>query len=438
VSLFRKYRALGPWDSAGDAVPMRYNRSGGTVAVTNDTALRHSAVWACLRLRANLVSTMPVDAYRNVSGINLEIAKPPVLVDPGGERVDMQEWLYSSQVDLDRAGNTFGLVTERAGTGLPARIDLQPLSECSVIVRKGQLTYRFQNKEYDPYEVWHERQYTVSGCPIGLSPVAYAAWTIGEYLSIQEFAINWFGSGGMPKAQLRNVARTVGKDDAVGIKARFKSSVENGDIWVTGNDWEYKPLQTEQVGNAWIEAKQFGIADVARFFDCPGDLIDAAVQSGNITYASITQRNLQFLIMHLGPTLVRRELALSKLLPKPRFVKFNTDALLRMDPKSKADTFKVQIDSRTMTPTEARAIEDRAPLTAAETAEFELYWPTGKGGGTSKQLSLVEMIQKIYLGVGTVITWEEARVILNQAGAGLDPSIPAPDAPDAGSVEIGV
>lgn len=355
---------------------MRYSRSGGSVAVTNDSALRHSAVWACLRLRANLVSTMPVDAYREVASINVEIPKPPVLVNPGGERVDLSEWLYSSQVDLDRSGNAFGLIVERTGTGLPARIDLQPISECSVIVRKGELKYRFGSKEYSPADVWHERQYTVSGVPIGLSPVAYAAWTVGEFLSIQEFATNWFGSGGMPKAQLRNTAKTVPQNDAVSIKAKFKSSVENGDIWVTGNDWEYKPLQTEDVGNAWIEAKAFGIADVARFFDVPGDLIDAAVQSGNITYASITQRNLQFLIMHLGPTLIRRELALSRLLAKPRFVKFNTDALLRMDPKAKADAFKVQIDSRTLTPTEVRGIEDRSPLTPEQAAEFEQYWPT--------------------------------------------------------------
>ena len=39
--------------------------------------------------------------------------------------------------------------------------------------------------------------------------------------------------------------------------------------------------------------------------------------------------------------------------------------------------------------------------------------------GNSRQLSLVEMIQKVYLGVGVVITAPEARTILNQAGAGL-------------------
>lgn len=375
MSLFRKVRQLGPWDTAASAIPQRYSVRKGTVPVTNDTAMRHSGVWACLRLRANLISTMPVETYRKQGDVRIEIPKPPVLINPGGESVDMYEWLYSSQVDLDRSGNAFGVISERAGTGLPSRIDLQPLDQCSIIVRNGAIKYKFGKKEYEPQDVWHERQYTVSGIPWGLSPVAYAAWTIGEYLSIQDYATNWFGSGGMPKAQLRNTSKTVNPDDALTIKTRFKSSVENGDIWVTGNDWEYKPLQAEAAGNAWIEAKQFGIADVARFFDCPGDLIDAAVSSGSITYASITQRNLQFLIMHLGPAIIRRENALSKLLAKPRYVKFNTDALLRMDTKSRADAVKVQIDSRTLTPTEARLIEDRLPLTPEEAAEFDRYWP---------------------------------------------------------------
>ena len=52
----------------------------------------------------------------------------------------------------------------------------------------------------------------------------------------------------------------------------------------------------------------------------------------------------------------------------------------------------------------------------------------------SKQDTLARTIQQLYLGVGKVITVDEARVILNQLGAGLD--VPAPDelTPDAGEV----
>jgi HK97 family phage portal protein len=373
VSLFTRRS----YPTAQDLIPQRpIQPRQGSMVVTNDTALRHSAVWACLRLRANLISTLPVDVYRRAMGMNLEVPAPPVLVNPGGARVDMIEWLYSTQVDLDRAGNCFGVITETDALNLPKRIDLVSLGDVSIRVKAGELVeYKIGAKLYPPEKIWHERQYTVSGMHVGLSPVAYAAWSIGEYLSIQDFALGWFSGGGVPKAELKNTARVLKPGEATNAKEQFKASMSSGDLFVHGSDWEYKPIQAEQAGSAWLEAKQYGIGDIARFFDCPGDTIDAAVSTGNITYASITQRNLQLLIHHLGPAIVRRETALSKLTPKPRFVKLNTGALLRMDPAARAVMLKTQIDSRVLAPSEARLLDDRPPFTEEQLGEFDRLFP---------------------------------------------------------------
>jgi HK97 family phage portal protein len=356
----------------------RRNGAGG-VHVNNDTALRHSAVWACLRLRADLVSTMPVDVYRRVQGIQVEVPKPPVLVTPGGDKVGVQEWMYSTQVDLDRAGNCFGLITERSGVtgpgglGLPARIDLVSLADVVVRSRGTEITkFVIGGTEYEPRDVWHEKQYTVAGLPMGLSPVAYAAWSIEESLNAQKFAREWFAGGAVPMAELTNTAKTINKDQARIAREAFEASVTNGDLFVHGNDWEYKPIQAVASASQFIEARQFGLGDIARFFGCPGDMIDAAVSGSSITYASITQRNLQFLIMHLGPAVTRREDAFSRfLVSNPRYVKLNTDALLRMDPTARAAMIKTQIDARTLTPSEARELDNRPPLTEANYAEFD-------------------------------------------------------------------
>jgi HK97 family phage portal protein len=372
-------------------------RTGG-VHVTNDTAMRHSAVWACLRLRADLVSTMPVDVYRRINGVQVEVFKPPVLVNPGGERVGLLEWLYSTQLDLDRAGNAFGLITERSGVlgpdgrGLPARIDLLALSDVTVRATGAEITkFVVAGTEYDPWEVWHERQFTVAGLPLGLSPVAYAAWTIEEALNAQQFARDWFGAGAVPLAELKNTAKKINKAEAQIAKDHFKAAVANGDLFVHGHDWEYKPIQAVAQQSAFIEAREFALTDIARFFGVPADLIDAAVSTGSITYASITQRNLQFLIMNLGPALTRREDALSRgLVPGPRYVKFNRSALLAMDPEARARTIQTQINSRTLTPNEARELEDRPPLTAEQLAEFDRVFgaartqpTTASAGGTT-------------------------------------------------------
>jgi HK97 family phage portal protein len=365
--------------SAEDALVQARERRSSRVHVTNDSALRHSAVWACLRLRADLMSSFPIDVYRYVNGFQVEVPKPPVLVTPGGLEIGIKEWMYSTEFDLDRAGNCFGLITERTGVigpdgrGLPGRIELVELGSVSVRANGSTITkFVIGGKEYEPWEVWHEKQYTVGGFPLGLSPVAYAAWSIEESLSAQQFARDWFAAGAVPLAELKNTAKTVDKDQARIAREQFRAAVDSSGLFVHGVDWEYKPIQAVASQSAFLEARQYGAGDVARFFGCPVDLIDAAVSGSSITYANISQRNLQFLIMNLGPAVGRREDAFSrKLVAGPRFVKLNTDALLRMDPEARARTIGLRITNRTLTPSEARALDNLPPYTEDQLAEFD-------------------------------------------------------------------
>lgn len=358
--------------TAEQLVAERLGARTNSTIVTSDTARRHSAVWACVRLRNDLVSTMPIDAYRRVQGIQIEVAKPPMLVSPGGERVDIMEWLYSSGSDLDSAGNTFGIITEKNALNLPARIDLVPVNECTVRVKDGEVwKYRICGKEYDPDKVWHEKQFTVSGVPVGLSAVAYAAWSIGSYLNAQQFAAEWFADGAVPTASLKNTAKKLNATESELVKSRFKAAVANHDLFVTGADWDYNMISVPANQTQFIETMQFSISDIARFFGCPADLIDAAVSGQSVTYANISQRNLQFLIMNLQPQISRRERALSTWLPRGQFVKLNTDALLRMDPQTRAEVEAKKIASRTLAPSEAREKDNRPPFTDEQIAEFD-------------------------------------------------------------------
>jgi len=170
-------------------------------------------MWACLRLRADLISTFPCDTFRSVQGagldLNVSVPKPPVLVTPGGDAWDYVEWMWASQHDFDKSGNIIGVITEWDGRNMPARIDLAPASATTVIQRKGDPVplYKIDNTEYrgrwsgpnSAGKIWHERQYPVPGIPVGLSPLAYAAWSIGEALSLQDFALDWFGGGPCPR-----------------------------------------------------------------------------------------------------------------------------------------------------------------------------------------------------------------------------------------------
>jgi HK97 family phage portal protein len=372
VSLLFK-RGLG---SAEELISQRSGRNRGYGPISRDKAMRNSAVWACLRLRADLISSMPVDVFRRVDGIQVEVTKPAVFLQPGGaDGVRWMEWAYSSQVDLDSLGNTVGVILEKDANGLPVVIELADMDTVSFIGRGGKIEkVRIGGTEYDPSKIWHEKQYTRAGCPIGLSPIAYAASVLNAHLSAQEFALDWFSNASVPGGHLKNTGKTLNKAEAAAAKDNFKATVQAGDIWVSGMDWEYTMLAAKASESQFLEAMGATIPEVCRFLGTPADMIDAESGGKSITYANITQRNLQLLVMNLGPAIARREDAWSwGLLPRPRYAKLNAGAVLRMDLKSRLDAHKVAIDARILAPSEARELEDRPPFTPEQLAEFAIF-----------------------------------------------------------------
>lgn len=378
MSLFRERSSdLGP------LIPTRPGKRSNSVSVTTQTALKHSAVWASVRLRADLISSMPIDVFRRLpgEGVDVEVTKPKMLVTPSlhgdGQPMDIAEWMYSTQSDLDKLGNTFGGVGERDALGFPSQIEPLAADQVTVVVKKGRVDhYRIGRDKYQPAEIWHERQFTTSGSHVGLSPVAYAAASIAGALSAQQFAQDWFSNGAVPGAILKNTGKKLNPGESAQAKSLFLASVRVGEPFVTGSDWEYSMLQAKASESEFIREMEFSISDIARFFGVPGDMIDAPVSGSSVTYANVTQRNLQLLIMNLGPAVMRRERALTRLTPNPRRVKLNTDAILRMDPQTRQDVFKVQIDSRTLAPSEARALDNRAPYTPDQLQEFATLFPS--------------------------------------------------------------
>lgn len=360
-------------------LPARAAGAKGKV-VTDDQALRQSAVWAAITLRADLMSSFPIDVFRKVAGIQLEVPKPPILINPDGKSMTMREWMYSTQVDLDRVGNCYGIITEKDSLSKPRAIELVEHDKVTVRVIKGVVWYWIKGVKYSADEIWHEKQYTLPGIVMGLSPTAYAAWSLGLWASAAEFAADWFTNhGNIPSGHLRNTTKALLDGEADKVKARYKIATEGGDIFVTGKDWEFSTANVATAEAKFLEQQGYSDAAAARFYGVPGDMIDVATKGQSITYANITQRNLQFLITKMGPAVGRREDALSSLLAAPRFVKLNTNALLRMDPETTSRILINEVQGMITAPSEARALMNRPPFTAEQLDEFKQLGIIGAG-----------------------------------------------------------
>jgi len=351
------------------------SRTGGRVRANQ--AMRHSVVWGAMHLRADLISLMPIDVFRDVDGVAVQQQKPAVLVSPwevaDSQPMSIGEWMYSTQMALDGHGNNVGIVHSRDGFGLPAMIEPVDPEAVSYRVKGSRIVeYRINGTVEKPENIWHERQHTIAGFPVGLSPITNAALALSSGMSAQQFALDWFEGGAVPKAILKNVEKKLDKAEAQAAKESFKATIQNGDVWTAGKDWEYNPIAAKASETSFIEQMQYTDVELCRFFGVPADLVDVATTNASaVTYASISQRNLQLMVLNLGGAVKRREDALTRLAVGGRYVKLNRSAVLAMDDKMRAELFKVQIDARMLTPDQARLIEDRPPLTEADYQQFD-------------------------------------------------------------------
>jgi len=352
---------------------------GSPVPVGWSGAQAIPAALDAVRLRHDLIATMPVQVFRTTkSGRPKRIDTPDVLRQPGYAgapgNLGIISWLAASQKSLDLRGNAYGIIVDRDGRGRPTQIELQhPDVVRPVINQAGQLIYRIAGKPYEPRDVWHEVSHDEPGSPVGLSPIAAAARSLGIQLAAEQFGADFFRDGAHPTAMLTNDKKdTVDQATAQVVKARFMASVNgNREPVVLGNGWSYAALSVAPNESQFLETLQDGVNQVARIFNVPTELIGGGASGSSLTYANRSDRALDFLTYRLNPAVVRRETALGQLVGPDEFVKLNRAALLATDLLTRYRSYEIGLRNAVLSLDEVWDLEDREPLTPEQLAALK-------------------------------------------------------------------
>ena len=355
----REERALPPFAiTTGPGHGMLPTWAGATIDA--DVALRHSAVWSCVRLLADTVSTLPVDCYRR--GEREPIATPPILVEPAAGQ-PLHEFAYSVMVSLLLRGNAYGLVTARSGaTMLPSQVELVHPDKVSVQVDEdGTVRYRLLGRDVDRADIWHVKAFTMPGTVLGLSPVEYARQSIGLGLGAEKFGSQFFGDGATPSGVLTTPDR-LNREQVEMLSDNWKTAHHNKRTpAILAGDLTWQSITVAPEESQFVETMKLNVAQVARVFGVPPEMIGA--EAGNaLTYSNVEGRAIDFLRYSLNPWLVRLEAALSRLLPSRQYVKFNPNALLRSDTKTRYEAHEIALRAGFLSVDEVRDLEDRPPL----------------------------------------------------------------------------
>jgi HK97 family phage portal protein len=368
MGLFRRSGVEERGFSASDVIAlMNDRRRSGSMppSVTTESAMRLSAVWACVRLLAGLGSTLPLDQQRRRDGLTVDVPRS-VLFDQPQAGTTLSTWLYQVWSSMLTAGNAYGLVTAIGANGWPTTVELLDPSvvQWRADEQRGWVVTvdRQEVQRWPEGPLWHVPIFTMPGAPFGLSPIQNAKQTIAGGLSAERFGTDFFTGGGTPNAILYSDSELT-QEQAQGIKSAFVSSTAgNREPAVMGAGLRYERISVAPDEAQFLDQQRFTVEQIARIYGVFPEMIGGATSGSSVTYANREQRAADFLTFGLMPYLIALEDGLSGLVPGPNRVKFNVDGVLRSDLKTRYEAHAIGIDSGFLTVDEVRQLEDRPPL----------------------------------------------------------------------------
>jgi HK97 family phage portal protein len=375
--LRREERAVTSGEILSAINARRMGSKGLSSSVDEGTAMRHSAVWACVRLIAGVGSTLPIDQFRTVAGEQLPSPLAQVLADPSTD-VSPSVWRYQMWSSLLLAGNAYGLITEFTPSGFPRRIEILSPGSVTWHNDSGVWRCRLDNQPIERWpagRLWHAPMFAAPGQPFGLSPIGFAAKSINSGLAAEDFGGEFFTGGGHPSSIIYS-EQPLTAEQAEGVKEKFVDATKGREPAVFGSGLKHEPIQINPTDSQFLDTQRFTVEQVARIYGVFPEMIGAATSgSGSVTYANREQRAADWLTYGLVPYLVPVEEALSSLIPRPQRVKANVSAVLRSDLKSRYESYEIAARIGTLSGTpllstnEMRGFEDLPPVDGGD--EFD-------------------------------------------------------------------
>jgi HK97 family phage portal protein len=393
--------------------------------------------WTCLDLNANVLSAMPVYRTRNgrVIGPTTWMGNPdPTIYTSWHEFAKQLFWDY-------QLGEAFVLPVARQSDGYPLTFRVVPPWMMHVEMKGGVRRYRLGGISGPDVtdEVLHIRYKSSTDSAHGVGPLEQAGGRMLTAGILAKYVREVVSTGGVPTYTLET-EQPLDEDEAQDLLNMWVASrsANLGAPPVLDNNVH---LQTHMAMSpkdmAMLEITQFTEARIAVLTGVPPTIV--ALPSGDSQSYSNVQQVFDF---HDRASLkVKATHVMAALswwgLPPGENAELNRDEYTRPALAERAAAYQTLHAIGAVTAEEVRVME-RLPNSIAAGAEA-----VARSDQSDPQAArnIAEMVQKLYLGVGVVITADEAREIVNQAGGSLPSGFTSAKATNNGrprSVEEGV
>lgn len=341
------------------------------ISINQETALTHSAVYACIKVLGESVASLPVSLFRKSSigsealdsdGRSILISAEP------SELYHSFDYRLTMMLHLGLHGNAYSLII-RNGNRVPIELRIiNPGLVMPFVTPNGALFYKIDGISLPiaAKDMIHIKGLSADGL-IGKSPIETFRETIALGIATTQTQGSLWKNGTLINGYLKHPLK-IGPDEAERLRgswaSRYSGADNAGKTPVLENGMEFVPLSLKPADAMFLETAKLSRQDVCAIFRVPPHMIGDLERSTN---NNIEHQSLEFVRNTLLPYLKMWEHELNRKLLFPGekaklFFRFNVEGMLRGDTKSRAEYYTRALGSVSnpgwMTVNEVRALEN--------------------------------------------------------------------------------
>ena len=351
-----------------------YGNSNSGVQVDELRSLQTSAVYACVKILAETVASLPLHLFKKGKGGKSEMAEQhplfSCLYEMPNDEMTSFEFREMMMTSLLLWGNAYARKIRKNGHVTELWYLKPQLMTVERDTQTGRIKYTYsdditnQTYEYKPEQIFHIKGLSLDGVT-GLSPISQAREAVGLSLATEEYGAKFFGNGARPGGVLEHPG--ILKDPE---KLReswnkvYQGTRNSHKVAVLEEGMKYHTIGIAPEDAQFLETRKYQVNEICRIFRVPPHLVGDLERA---TFSNIEHQSIEFVQHTIRPWLVRWEQAISRSLldEKERllyFSRFNVDGLMRGDYKSRMEGYAIGRQNGWLSANDIRHLEDLPPI----------------------------------------------------------------------------
>ena len=349
-------------------------------SVNEYSAMQTTAVYACVRILAETIASLPLQVYRYTpAGKERYYEHPLYYLLHDEPNPEMSSFVFRETLmsHLLIWGNAYAQIIRNASGRVIALYPLRPDKMQVDRDENGELYYIYTKetdenpniKNYGQVLLRREDVLHIPGLGfdglVGYSPIALAKNAVGMILACEDYGASFFANGAAPGGVLEHPG--VLKDPA---KVRdswnevYRGANNAHKVAVLEEGMKYQQIGIPPEEAQFLETRKFQIDEIARLYRIPPHMVGDLEKS---SFSNIEQQSLEFVKYTVDPWVIRWEQAMQRSLLSPLdkvhyFIKLNVDGLLRGDYQSRMTGYSIGRQNGWLCANDIREMEDMNPI----------------------------------------------------------------------------